>query len=253
MTPGFPLRRSWVGHAGTDLAGETLVWRHDPSRDQHRSHQPAPEPGRVRVRQPLLHVALPIVPSGTKRPGKTERPPVPRDTQEIIMSPQSAPTPTARTEIRLGARAPHPAPPATNRHTAGPGARIDETAQTPAPGRGHDAPVLAAVKVVRPVGRSTLTAAPGRQIPQLPGAGGMSMIDWEPLHRWGAARHLREGPPAYPSPAAPQPEASWLPGKRGGPSVACPASGLDAVEPGVSDQECQLHKAAHQGRDVAGR
>ena len=46
----------------------------------------------------------------TKRPGKTERPPVPRDTPEIIMSPQPHRPLAARTEIRLGARAPHPHP-----------------------------------------------------------------------------------------------------------------------------------------------
>ncbi len=41
MTPCFPPRRSWIGHAeGLIHAGETLAWRHDPRRDQHRSHHP---------------------------------------------------------------------------------------------------------------------------------------------------------------------------------------------------------------------
>jgi hypothetical protein len=45
-------------------------------------------------------------------------------------------------------------------------------------------PVLAAVKVVRPVGRSTLTAAAGRHHPKPPdGAGRMDPIDRGPLHR----------------------------------------------------------------------
>ena len=56
------------------------------------------------------------------------------------------------------------------------GSRSSTHHADPAPGRGHCAPVLAAVKVVRPVGRSTLTAAPGRQKPQLPGAGGTDQL-----------------------------------------------------------------------------
>src|SRR3954468_2526299 len=71
----------------------------------------------------------------------------------------AAPTLAARTEIRPGARAPHPCP-CDHRRRRRTGSRASTERAHLRPLRGEQSvPVLAAVKVVRPVGRSTLTAA----------------------------------------------------------------------------------------------
>src|SRR4051794_18231523 len=95
----------------------------------------------------------------TGRPQKTERPHPCRDTPSIIMSPQPAPR-TARTEIRPGARAPHPDP-SPLRPPRRPGSRLCADNPLAPPRR----PAWAGPRRGQgrsSIGRSTLTAAAGR-------------------------------------------------------------------------------------------